>query len=339
MIPCPRLNHNVSISDDGKYQICGHMNTEQSFNSYAELKQSQWIVDLTSKFDNDVWPDECIRCQEIEKTQQPSVRKHSIKNHEIYYQENNDYIFVSGVLDNICNSACIMCSSHVSTYIGKLTKNVIVINNVDKFYEIPSEQILVFEMAGGEPSVSKSYKQVLTSLSNSTKFIRINTNGGKFIPEIIPLLDKGIDITITFSVDGTNNIFEYIRWPVKWQQFSEILEKYIELSNKYEKLHLNSWATISALNIGELANIIEWASQINVPLSYAILHDPFELDIKYTNDLTITAKQKLINSNNVELMNLAALVAIDRDNTVLLNKFIEKQDSIRNININNYFKE
>ena len=50
-------------------------------------------------------------------------------------------------------------------------------------------------------------------------------------------------------------------------------------------------------------------------------------------------KQKLINSNNVELMNLAALVAIDQDNTVLLNKFIEQQDSIRNININNYFKE
>lgn len=324
---CPRLTHNIRLSENSKFQICGHMINAPLFDTVNDMKNSDWLKNMSDKFSNNEWPNECVRCEQIENNNQKSVREHSIDAHQTYIDLNPDYLFVTGVLDNVCNSACISCSNYCSTYIGKLTNNVIKINNSDKFDQLVTDKILIFEITGGEPTHSKLYKEKLMSLPN-VKHVRINTNASKFMTEIVTLLERNINVTITLSIDGVDKVFEYTRWPLKWETTLKVIQQYKNLQNQFENLKLNMWTTVSALNINDFENIKKFSNQINIPMSYGILHNPVELNIKYKNNFTITAKKTLLEFKN--------LLAIDDDNSLLLDKFIKQQDLTRNISIDNF---
>lgn len=326
---CPRLSHNIRLAENSKFQICGHMINAPSFDTIESLKNSIWLTNTVDKLSDGQWPKECLRCEEIENSNQKSVRQHSIEAHTNYLKIDPDYLFVTGVLDNICNSACISCSNHNSSYIGKLTKNIIKINNSNIFDQLEKDKILVFEVTGGEPTFSKLYKEKLMSL-DSVKFVRINTNASKFMPEIISLLEKNVEVTITLSIDGIDKVFEYTRWPLKWNTTLEVIQKYQNLQSKFDNLKLNIWTTVSALNINDFKNIKNFSNNFNIPMSYGLVHRPSELSIQYKNKFTIAAKQSLPEFEN--------LIAIEEDNSLLLDIFIEKQDQIRNISIENFIK-
>ena len=335
---CPRLDHNVRLSPTGKVQSCGHMTNSPMFDSIDQLVASQWRNDLKDMFQNNEWPKECIRCQQTEEVNGTSIRLYSLDAHAKYIQDNSNYLFVTGLLDNVCNSACISCSEESSTYIGKLKNNVIIINNENLFSNLDIKNILVFEITGGEPSVSVVYKNTLRSLTSATKYVRINTNGAKFIPELIPLLDNGVEVTITMSLDGLDKLFEYTRWPLSWDDFRDTQQKYQNLAKQYSNFKLNFWTTVSVLNITNLEKIIDYSADAEIPMSYAILNHPSVLNVKYKNSFTAKAKETLLNSLKDELKKLANLVATDVSNDKQLNGFIEEQDKIRKININNFLE-
>lgn len=326
---CSRLAHNIRIAENSKLQICGHMVNPPSFDSYNDLKNSAWLKDTLDKFSNNQWPNECVRCEEIENNNQKSIREYSNDTHTKYLEIDANYLFVTGVLDNVCNSACISCSNYNSSYIGKLTKNVIKINNSDLFDKIPKDKILVFEMTGGEPTFSKLYKEKLMSLDR-VKFVRINTNASKFMPEIVTLLEKSIEVTITLSIDGVDKVFEYTRWPLKWATALDVIQRYQNLQAKYKNLKLNIWTTVSALNINNFKEIKKFSLDSNIPMSYGLLHYPSELSIRHKNKFTTSAKQSLPEFEN--------LIAIGDDNSLLLDKFIKQQDQVRNIRIDDFIK-
>lgn len=326
---CPRLKHNIRLSEKSGFQVCGHMVNPPIFDTVENLKNSVWLKNLSDQFLNNQWPDECVRCQEIENIDQKSVRQHAIEAHQKYFMLNPDYLFVTGLLDNVCNSACISCSKHCSTYIGKLTNDVIKINNSSKFEQIPIDKILVFEITGGEPTHSKLYKEKLMSLTD-VRYVRINTNASKFMTEIVSLLERNIDVTVTLSIDGVGSVFEYVRWPLKWTTTLTVIEKYKNLQKRFKNLKVNIWTTVSVLNINDFENIKKFSNQMNIPMSYGLLHTPVELNIKYKNNFTLAAKQSLSEFEN--------LLAIDDDNSLLLHTFIEQQDQIRNISIDNFIK-
>lgn len=327
---CPRLTHNIRLAENSMFQVCGHMINAPSFASIENLRNSAWLKNTLNRFSNNEWPDECTRCKEIENSNhQKSVREHSIEAHVKYSEIDADYLFVTGILDNVCNSACISCSNENSSYIGKLSKNVIKINNSNIFNQILADKILVFEITGGEPTFSKLYKETLMSL-NHVKFVRINTNASKFMPEIETLLEKNVEVTITFSIDGVEKVFEYTRWPLKWATTLEVIQKYKNLQTKFENLKLNIWTTLSVLNVNNFSKIKEFSREVDIPMSYGLLHYPSELSVQYKNQFTIAAKHSYPEFDN--------LVAIGDDNSLLLNTFIKEQDNIRNISIDNFIK-
>jgi len=331
MIPCPRLTHNIRLAEDGKFQVCGHMIDAPKFNTVGELRSSEWLQNSIRIFENDNYPIECKRCEQMEEIRATSIRQHSINVHMQYIEDNPNYLMVTGILDNICNSACLICSSLNSTYIGKLSSNVIVINNNQLFSNLDLKNILVLELTGGEPSVSSNYKKILRNLTEHTKYVRINTNGLKVIPELVPLLDKGVKVTITLSIDGVGEVFENLRWPIRWEEFKDTQRQYIDLAKTYKNLKLNYWMTVNALNINDIENVQLYSNSTGIPMSYALLEYPDELNVKYSNELTIAAKKMLDQSTNYELINLASCVAIDRNNANELDEFIQTQRKIRKI--------
>lgn len=308
---CPRLDHFVRFNPNGTVSRCGHMVNPPEFSSLQEMEDSEWLY----KTKQLIWPTECIRCRETEALEQDSIRVHTIRFHQ--QQTKRDYLIVGGVLDNICNSGCLTCDENHSTKIGSLTsKTYPIVDNTNRFWSLPVNRIVKLDINGGEPSASKNYLSVLQHLPPSVKEVRINTNCSSIIEEIEHLTKRGVKVVVTVSLDGIEEVHDYIRWPIKWDKFYKNLMVYKNMPG----IDLNTWTTISALNIHNFTEIEQFVTKYQINHSYAFLHDPDPINVKYTNELTSPYKSLFPN-----------IVAIDKNNQIELDKFIKHQTELRGI--------
>ena len=322
---CPRLEHFVRLNQNGTIGKCGHMVKAKRFKTFKELHNSQWLKKIQTDMIFNEWPDECIRCKQTEDATGESIRTKSITRHKMLHPLKKDYLVVGGVLDNVCNNACQTCNAELSTKIGSLEKNYIKTNNFAKFFKLPQSRILEVDVNGGEPTASKNYKKLLANLPRKTKIVRMNTNGSRMIDEIITLLKKKIMVIVTISLDGVGDVHDYVRWPIKWKDYTKTVEKYKKLQEQYKLLKLDFWTTVSCLNVDDLPNIIEYAKNKNIPHAWAFLNTPDALNVKYKNNLTTNAKHIAPDK-----------IAIAENNSDQLKLFIKKQDYVRKINIRDY---
>jgi MoaA/NifB/PqqE/SkfB family radical SAM enzyme len=250
------------------------------------MEASQWKSEAKEKISNNEWPAECSRCQETEPN---SIRVYATKLHNRTTQ--TDYLQVGGVLDNLCNAACQTCNENLSTRIGSLQGRVFpVVNNLDRFWQLPQERIVHLDINGGEPSYSKNYKKILANLPPNLKTLRLNTNCSTVLTELVDIANRGIEVTVTVSCDGIGAVHDFVRWPIPWQDFYDNLMAY-----KTMPVSLNLWTTVSILNIEDLPNIQQFAREHNIDHSYAYLKLPFELSVDNTDAASraaYIAKQK-----------------------------------------------
>ena len=87
-----------------------------------------------------------------------------------------------------------------------------------------------------------------------------------------------------------------------------------------DKLELNTWTTVSALNIHNFIAIKKFVANYQINHSYAFLHSPDPISVKYKNDLTIPYK-------NI----FPGIVAVDKNNQDELDEFVKKQKELRGI--------
>lgn len=320
---CPRLDHFVRFNFNGTIGRCGHMVRAPGFSSLEEMNSSKWLQDIRQQFDQNQYPAECIRCQETEQLSGTSIRLNSIEADKT--QTRPDYLIVGGVLDNVCNSACQTCNENLSTKIGSLIqKDYIRIDNANKFWSLPLDRVVHLDINGGEPSASKNYKHILANMPPNVASVRINTNCGLILHEVENLLAKGISVTITASLDGIGRIHDYVRWPIKFEDFERNLKTYQTMG-----VDLNTWTTVSALNVGDLKNIFAYVENNKLKHSWALLETPGVLSVKHSNHLTRTADVP---------DSLKNVVASGSDNTVELQLFTAKQDHLRGIRLWDYYK-
>lgn len=274
---CPRLDHFVRFNPNGRVSRCGHMIGAPDFDTLAELEHSEWLAQTKQTFQNNQWPTECQRCQRTEQQNNTSIRLNAIALDQTQTVE--DYLQVGGVLDNLCNAACMTCGPDCSTRIGSLSSRVFpIINNSDKFWLLPQHRIRHLDINGGEPSYSKNYKKLLASLPPNLQTLRLNTNGSTVLSELADIAKQDIEVTVTVSFDGVGKVHELLRWPLLWQDFYNNIMAYQSMPVK-----LNLWTTVSVLNVDDLPNIIEFAQQHQIDHSYAYLASPAELAVGNTD--------------------------------------------------------
>ena len=306
---CPRLDHFVRFNPGGTVSRCGHMIAPPQFRSLEELDQSDWLYNIRRQ----EWPAECLRCYDTERVNGKSIRQNAIEFDA--KQTNKNYLIVGGILDNVCNSACFTCSKEYSTKIGSLTDKIYpIVDNSEAYWNLPLERVVHLDINGGEPSASKNYKRILQNLPPNLESLRLNTNCSLVIEELEDIVAKGIDVTVTVSLDGIEAVHDYIRWPIKWDKFYSNLMIYKQMNVK-----LNTWTTISALNIKDFKNILKFVSKNELNHSYAFLNDPDVLNVKYWNRYTSACKGQFNR------------VATDRNNDLELDVFLEEQNRIRGI--------
>lgn len=308
---CPRLKHFVRLNYNGTVSRCGHMVNAPQFLSLQEMENSEWLYKTKVL----LWPVECTRCRETEMLGHDSVRIHSIRFHQ--KQTRPDYLIVGGILDNICNSGCFTCDENHSTKIGSLNSKVYsIVDNTNKFWKLPVHQIVKLDINGGEPSASKNYKEILKNLPANIEEVRINTNCSLIIDEIEILAKRQIKIIITVSLDGIEETHNFVRWPITWDKFFKNLMIYKNMPG----IELNTWTTVSALNVHNFLAIKQFVEKHQIDHSFALLHNPDPINVKYKNTFTEPYKEIFPN-----------LVAVDRNNQAEIDEFIKNQKALRGL--------
>jgi len=334
---CPRLRHFVRLNQNGSVGKCGHMVNAIGYNTFDDLDQSEWLQNIEDTMSRDEWPAECVRCRQTEEVSGESIRTKSIERHKILHPLKDDYLVVGGVLDNICNSACQTCNAGLSTKIGSLeSKDYSKIDNTDTFWGLPQNRILEVDVNGGEPTASRNYKKILANLPQNTRIVRMNTNGSRLINELENILRNRIMVIVTLSLDGVDQTHDYVRWPIKWDNYTESVRRYKDLQKQYPLLKINTWTTVSSINVANLPNILDYVTQNNLDHDWAFLNSPTVYNVKYKNRLTKKAKDSLRSSSYVQCRKIADSVAVAEDNDTELMNHITHQDNLRKINYTDY---
>ena len=271
---CPRLDHFVRFNSNGTVSRCGHMVNPPQFDTLDQMESSTWLRHIKELMAQDQWPSECVRCQE---TEPESIRMYSLELDKQTSQQ--DYLQVGGVLDNLCNAACLTCNENLSTRIGSLKGRTFpVFNNFNSFSLLPQERIVHLDINGGEPAYSKNYKNILKNLPPNLQTLRLNTNCSTVLIELTDIVARGVKVTVTVSCDGIGSVHELLRWPITWETFYNNLMIY-----KSMPVELNLWTTVSVLNVEDLPNIQAFAQENGIDHSYAYLKSPNELAVDNTD--------------------------------------------------------
>lgn len=120
------------------------------------------------------------------------------------------------------------------------------------------------EFFGGEPMLNKTHLQFLRDLiqtGNSNKISLMYSTNGSVGPnaEHLELWKEFKFVLISFSIDGSRENFNYIRYPGKWETLLDNVSKFKRANESFSapKLFINASVTVSLLNIYNLPNIID----------------------------------------------------------------------------------
>ena len=191
---------------------------------------------------------ECQVCWDQEKYTGRSLRISSI---EYYAKSQHNPYQVSGLqnldwnVEPICNAKCVICSSyHSSAWAAEnqkfdpdmglpiRTASAAKSNSIIDAIDFSNTKRVYFN--GGEPVLSQDPELILQRLANSGNLentqVAFNMNGSCMPSNnMIALLKQAAHVTVFFSIDGTEQQFEYIRYPLKWDTVKVNIDKIMQL--------------------------------------------------------------------------------------------------------------
>lgn len=165
---------------------------------------------------------------------------------------------ISVYTGDICNLACTLCAPDASTrwqYELGLQKSIkleqsVLINEVD-FTDAISVTI-----GGGEPILNKSTLPLIQRIDNNTPVI-IHLNGTVLPPqELLDECARFNNISFTLSIDDTEERFEFLRYPAKWNKVVDNIAWLKDNCPENIKFSVNT--VISVLNQDTYTLVEQW---------------------------------------------------------------------------------
>ena len=203
------------------------------------------------------------------------------------------------VIDNRCNLACVTCDTSASVklipervalqwvtkeeanrhtsyvffsdekleYITQLTTDFILDNEW-------SDNIFLI-MTGGEVLKSQQAMSFLDKLVRNKIAARVHlhiiTNGTVSLDKIADTLAKFRTVRVNFSIDGTHELFNFMRFGADFKKVDENI-RYELLINRFQ---IGVICTVSWINLLGLNELVTWADNLNLAeLSLSLVYDP-----------------------------------------------------------------
>ena len=280
---------------------------------------SKTMQELRTQFSNDEKPDGCRNCWREEDAGKKSKREYMLekfKHIDIDYTDTSgkELVFLDLKLGNICNLKCRICGSWSSSKWAK--EELDYSNNPDnhiartwlKAGQWPREsahfwenmdsilpQIKYFEFTGGEPWMIREHFTLLQHAVDRgfAKDIDIhyNTNTTQY-PKDPSIWQHFKHVQIAFSVDNTQERFEYERYGANWDTSNANISKIHDLRDSGYPITTQLCATWNIQNIYYLDEVLTWANTMNFnSIHFNLMHDPWEFSLTCTPQ---SAQQQLM---------------------------------------------
>jgi len=203
----------------------------------------------------------CKKCYRDEASGNTSMRQRSL---DFVPKENQivplDKLEIS--FNNLCNLACVHCSSAYSTTWysedykkGKIGK-IGIIENSFPITDEDLSQLTELKIIGGEPMLQQDkFIELLDKVNLSNLTVWIYTNG-THLPNnrLLTQLKKCREFKLSVSVDGIDTVNDWYRWPSKFDQVIENMKVYDEWFNQQKRVH----CVINAVNVMYLEEYIDF---------------------------------------------------------------------------------
>ena len=306
------------------------------------LLKHQNIDQIKQEMLKDTRSSACNSCWKLEDQQLLSDRQLKNSAYDFYADKDIRYVIdevkvgkysdqiVKLYTSSLCNSTCVTCNSKFSTSWAQLEGNNTKASRLDNdiIDSIDYKNLKMLTFVGGEPLYEKKNFEVLQRLldaGNSKCFISFTTNGSvELTAHQQNMLSQFANVNFCISVDGIGSVFEYLRFPLKWDSIIKTISTCrsinIEPSISY---------TISNLNILYYKETIDWFNEQKLNYNHNLVNTPSYFSVNalpaYIKD-TITDGKELLRNHSIT------------DDTLFL-KFIDeinRQDLLKKINIEDY---
>jgi MoaA/NifB/PqqE/SkfB family radical SAM enzyme len=230
------------------------------------------------------WVPEC-NCRRLEESgvQNLAPRMRSFRDIPDESLPDNVPGWVELSIDTTCNAACLMCGDYHSTTWRKqnIKYNIKRIDDlpdlVDPMHwlerikrDFPLDHISSTHILGGEPfqtNITYEFLKYIKDLKGLQDLsVTISTNGStRPAPELVELLTECKVVRYLFSLDGTAEQFEYIRYPLNWEKVEDTVEFIYQLpGNKM----MNIISTVNPLNMFYFDRLEQWVNYMKPKVKF-----------------------------------------------------------------------
>lgn len=239
-------------------------------------------------------PVECQKCWDLESQGLQSDRQ--LKNSALDWYWDRDLQFIKQDAEHgknsiimlklltsyTCNATCVSCNSDSSSSWSQLNHRInpaipiqrstfVDVNLVKQ--KVNFSELKMLSLIGGEPLYEKKNFELLEhllELGNDTVFLSMVTNGSVTLSDYQKkILSKFKNLNFCLSIDGTGPVFEYLRFPLKWQDLLDNLKFFREVTD-----NVSANYTLSNLNILYHNQTVEWFNQNQIPYSNNPIYRP-----------------------------------------------------------------
>lgn len=271
---CPEIYRGLYVGRYNNDQIsispCCQSAQKTFLNQEFDFKKNSYLESLRDQFDSGVKPDACSRCWAAEDAGLKSRRQSAIE----FYNIKSGYSDIK--LESLdysttwaCNLACIMCGPNNSSFWAtelNLSKHDLIkigkssLSKNDFLLSVDAGNLKKLHFNGGEPLINSDHVSFLKKIIDRNKnklFVSYNTNGTIYPSDEVIDLWKNINLVkLFFSIDGTGDAYEYIRWPGKWKDTAgNILKMKSQLPSN---VMFGFNVTVGCYNLLEIKEVWQW---------------------------------------------------------------------------------
>ena len=299
---CSNVENGLRVGTDGKFYACCLAYSYPYENEKGEILKADSTKfkdalnchskkQLKSALDRGEKHPACKVCWEAEDAGFESKRirdtyryDHSKLNFKF---EDDELFFLELNLGNTCNLACRMCGIHASSswrndfqlFNKNLTSSEVndrvkefnkVFTDYSKLWdelEHTIKEVRVLDLYGGEPMLMKKQWELLEKCVEAGyskyQFVHFNTNGTIFNEKYVEILKHFMSVRISFSADGTGEVFDYIRHLGNWNDFENTINKWMVHTKRFSNFSYELTYTTQTLNVLHTHKMAEWILDFN----------------------------------------------------------------------------
>ena len=240
-------------------------------------------------------PDACKGCFNLEKQGIRSFRQTWNEIYQDHFDTSLKHVSPDGHLDpqaityldislgNVCNLKCRSCNpwaSHrwieegptvphtdwdkTAYHIAELSsKNPWFVRAfAEGFFDDVLPNVRVINFIGGEPLVVEEHyawlEHIVEQGWSQNIELHYNTNGTTIPNRLLDIWDKFKGVVLSLSIDATEDLAYYVRYPSKWRVIQKNINKLAEFSRTRTGVIVHTHVTLSMLNLHDLPNVLQW---------------------------------------------------------------------------------